>query len=448
MIIDMKFFLNILDKVIINKFIVWICTTLFIITLLISFLLKINLSNTLGTFSYNSDLLVYGIQTKTGGVVSDLITHWKYIIYLKKDLSNLFILRLGEDVRLINYPLHHLIFSQLNFINSLNTYLISVLIISLFLPLILYCSLKERFKNFDKSIILILSSIIFIFPVFQYSAIWGNNHNIALIFFSLGVFYFNSFIKTNFEKNMSLIISIIFFTLACYTKQFYIFFFIFLLIYLLTKINIKKFALILLLVIFCAIPGVYFVILNPLLFFGLKQSTTNFNSAILVSASMILFYLVPFIIQTIINNFDDHKLNLSYLFNKKIFLISLITPLLCSLNFVYSGNIGGGVVLKLSYFLLNNPYLVIPASFFGIYFLLYFSQNTLSNYVLVILLLITFSTGFFIFQKYFEPMFYIIFLNFFDKYKISQSIKKSNYIILFYFSIYYILSNYIYFLGL
>ena len=184
---------------------------------------------------------------------------------------------------------------------------------------------------------------------------------------------------------------------------------------------------ILLLVIFCAIPGVYFVFKSSFIF-GLKQSTTNFNSAILVSASMILFYLVPFIIQTIINNFDDHKLNLSYLFNKKIFLISLIIPLLCSLNFVYSGNIGGGVVLKLSYFLLNNPYLVIPASFFGIYFLLYFSQNTLSNYVLVILLLITFSTGFFIFQKYFEPMFYIIFLNFFDKYKISQSIKKSNYI--------------------
>ena len=431
-----------------NRCFVWVFASLFIITLLISFLLKINLSNILGTFIYNSDLLDYNIQTKTGGVVSDLVTHWNYIISLKKDLGNLFEITLGVDSNLINFPLHHLIFSQLNFINSLNSYLISVLIISFFLPLILYFSLKERFENLNKSTILLLSSLIIILPVFQYSAIWGNNHNTALIFFSLGIYYYNSFIKTNFEKNTKLIISIIFFTLACYTKQFYIFFFIFLLIYLINKIKFKKFSIISLFIILCAIPGIYFVILNPILLFGLKQSTTNFNSAILVSASMILFYLVPFIIQTIINNFEDHKLDLTYLFDKKIFLISSIIPLLCSFNFIYNGNVGGGVFLKISYYLLSNPYLVIPASFFGIYFLLYFSQKTLSNYVLVLLLLITFSTGFFIFQKYFEPMFYIIFLNFFDKYKISQSIKKSNYIIFFYFIIYYILSNYIYFLGL
>ena len=432
----------------VNKHSVWIFTTLFIITLLISFLLKINLSNILGTFTYNPYLLIYDIQAKAGGAVNDLVTHWKYIISLKKDVGNLFILRLGEDVRLINYPLHHLIFSQFNFINSLNSYLVSVLIISFFLPLIFYFTLKERFKGLDRSIIQLLSSLIIIFPVFQYSAIWGNNHNTALIFFSLGIFYFNSFIKTNFEKNSKLIFSIILFTLASYTKQFYIFFFVFLLVYLINKISFKKFILILLFIIFCAIPGILFLVLNPLLFFGLKQETTNLNSAILVSASMILFYLIPFIIQTIFNNYDHHKINLSYLFNKKIFFISLATSLLCSINFIYSGNVGGGIFLKLSYYLFNNPYLVIPVSFFGIYFLLYFSQNTLSNYVLVALLLITFSTGFFIFQKYFEPMFYIIFLNYFDKYKISQSIRKNNYIIIFYFTFYYLASNYIYFLGL
>ena len=444
----MKFFLNILDKLMINRFFVWVLTSLFIITLLISFWLKINLSNTLGAFTYNEYLLDYNIQTKAGGVVNDLVTHWKYIILLKKDLSNLISLRLGEDVNLINYPLHNLIFSQLIFINSLNTYLVSVLLISFLLPLIVFFLFKERFENLDKSTVLLLSSLIIILPVFQFTAIWGNNHNTALIFFCLGILYLNSFIKTNFKKNSKLIISIIFLTLSCYTKQFYIFFFIFLLIFLLNKISFKRFVFISSIVILLAIPGIYFVILNPLLFFGLKQNITNLNSAILVSASMILFYLIPFVIQTIINNYNNNKLNLIYLFDKKIFLISLITSFLCSLNFMYNGNVGGGVILKLSYYLINNPYLVIPASFFGIYFLLYFSQKTLSNYVLVILLLVTFSTGFFIFQKYFEPMFYIIFLSFFDKTKILQSIKKSNYVIFIYFSIYYFLSNYIYFLGL
>ena len=431
-----------------NRYFVWIFTTLFVITLLISFFLKINLSNILGTFAYNSYLLNYDIQTKTGGVVSDLVTHWNYIVFLKKDLNNLFILTMGEDVNLINFPLHHLIFSQLNFINSINSYLVSVLIISFLLPLILYQVLKKRFENFDKSIILVLSSLIFILPVFQYSAIWGNNHNTALIFFSLGILFFNSFVKKNFRENTKLVFSIIFFTLACYTKQFYVFFFIFLLIHLINKISLKKFIFISLFIILCAIPGVYFVILNPILLFGLKQNTTNFGSSVLVSASMILFFLIPFIIQTVVNEYDNYKLKLSYLFDKKIFIISIIVTLLCSLNFIYNGNIGGGIILKLSYFLFNNPYLVIPASFFGIYFLLYFSQKTLSNYVLVVLLLTTFSSGFFIFQKYFEPMFYIIFLNFFDKYKIVQSIEKNNYIIFFYFIFYYVGSNYIYFLGL
>ena len=67
-----------------NRYFVLIFTTLFVITLLISFFLKINLSNILGTFAYNSYLLNYDIQTKTGGVVSDLVTHWNYLSFFKK----------------------------------------------------------------------------------------------------------------------------------------------------------------------------------------------------------------------------------------------------------------------------------------------------------------------------------------------------------------------------
>ena len=376
------------------------------------------------------------------------MTHWEYIISLKTDLGNLLILTLGKDSNLINYPLHHIIFSQLKFINTLNDYLFVILIISFFLPIIFYFSLKERFENIDKSIIVIFSSLIFILPVFQYSAIWGNNHNTALIFFTLGIYFFNNFIKSNFNKNKKLIISLFFFSLACYTKQYYSFFFIFLLTFLINKLTLQKFIFTSLLIILCAIPGLYFLILNPSLLFGMKQNITNFNSAILVSASIIFFYLIPFIIQKILNDYNDYKLKLSYLLDKKIFLISLSILVLCSINFEYNGVVGGGIILKLSNILFDNQYLIFPAAFFGIYFLLYFTQNTFPNYILVILLLITFNTGYFIFQKYLEPMFYIIFLNFFDKYKISQSIKKNNYIIVIYFSIYYFTSNYIYFLGL
>ena len=161
-----------------------------------------------------------------------------------------------------------------------------------------------------------------------------------------------------------------------------------------------------------------------------------------------MFYLIPFIIQNLINSYEDKKFKLFTFFDKKLCLLSLAITILCSLNFYYDGEIGGGVFLKISHFLFDNHYLVFPMAFLGIYFLLYFSKNSVSNYALVVLLLLTFNTGYFIFQKYFEPMFYIIFLNFFDKNKIIQSIKKNNYVIIFYYCFYYFISNYIYFLGL
>ena len=82
----------------------------------------------------------------------------------------------------------------------------------------------------------------------------------------------------------------------------------------------------------------------------MKQNITNFNSAVLINASIILVYLIPFIIQNILNNQDIKKIELFYLFYKKIFLISLFITLICGLNFNYVGNIGGGVFKIILYF--------------------------------------------------------------------------------------------------
>ena len=37
--------------------------------------------------------------------------------------------------------------------------------------------------------LILLCSLVYLFPVFQYSAIWGNNHITALIFFTIGIFF-------------------------------------------------------------------------------------------------------------------------------------------------------------------------------------------------------------------------------------------------------------------
>ena len=133
--------------------------------------------------------------------------------------------------------------------------------------------------------------------------------------------------------------------------------------------------------------------------------------------------------------------------NKKIIIFSFLISLIGIYFFNYNSHIGGGIFYKFYLIKLENLNIFFLTSFLGIYFVFFFTKKNKSNLVLTILLLITFSSGYFIFQKYFEPMFYIIFLNFFDKKKISLSIKKSNFVITIYFLTYYVILNYTYFSG-
>ena len=85
---------------------------------IISFYLNINLSVLTSYSGINEYLSEFNIFTKNGGAVSDLKTHWMYIQLLREDINNLFIYELGVNFKLINYPLHHLIVSQIPIINS------------------------------------------------------------------------------------------------------------------------------------------------------------------------------------------------------------------------------------------------------------------------------------------------------------------------------------------
>ena len=418
-----------------------------IITPIISFLFKINLSNIFGSKISNDYLLLYNIEVITGGVVSDFKSHWEYIKLLRDDFTNLFKLTLGVDekAKLINFPLHHIIFSQLFFTKNIDNYLITFFLISFFLPIIFFKILKNNFRNLNKSSLLLLTLIILILPSYQYSAIWGNNHITALIFFSIGIYYFKEF-KIHEEK-MSLIKSLFFFSLASYTKQFYIFIFIYILAFTFKKLSFKEFFLIILYLIFLGFPGLLFTIKNPLLLLGLSQEVTNFGSSILISGSIMFFYLIPFIIQCSINRIKTDQ-NFSDFYNLKRFIFSLSVVIILSFFFEYNSNVGGGIFLKLSKIIFKNYLLLFFTSFLGIYFLFYFCEKNFDNRLLVILLLITFSSGFFIFQKYFEPMFFIIFLTLFDKEKILLSIRNNNFISCTYFLMYYLSLNYIYFFGL
>ena len=164
-----------------------------------------------------------------------------------------------------------------------------------------------------------------------------------------------------------------------------------------------------------------------------------------MSASIIFFYIFPFTLQSLINGTINYK----DLFNKisrsrlTIFFIAIFFFIL-NYFFYYEGMIGGGIVYKFSNIIFGNNYFLFLVSCLGFYLILFYTENILSKYALSILLIVTFSSGFFVFQKYFEPMFFILFLIFFDKEKIEASISKNNIWVTLYFLFYYIGLNIIY----
>ena len=445
----MKSFFIILNRLFVNKFFIILFCILLFSSSIISFILKINLSSLLGPQDLNLFLLDFDIKTRTGGVVNDLKTHWEYITYLKENIANLFKLEMGVDTNLINFPLHNIIFSQIYFFNdSLKNYLLIVFIFSLSLPIIFFLCLRTRFKNINKYKLILLSSIIYLLPAFQYSAIWGNNHIIALIFLTIGIFFHLKLKDYNYNSFKYYFLTVFFVSLACYTRQYYAFFFLYLLLDFYLGIKIKYFLLNGIFLLILASPGLIFLFNNPLVVFGYGQEITNFTSSILISASIVLFYLLPFLFQYLINLPIKIEKNIPKILNTKIFLVTLVITVCCVYTFKYESVVGGGIFYKIFILMLNNKTLFFCSSFLGIYSILFFCEKNIKNIFISILILITFSTCFFIFQKYFEPMFFILFLIYFDRNKILISIEKNNFFYIFYFSGYFLISNYIYFFGL
>ena len=115
-----------------------------------------------------------------------------------------------------------------------------ILHISLILPFVFYKILKIKFgvKNIY---VFYLPGILFLSPYFRTSAVWALNDNIALIFFSLSIFFY---LKTLNEKKENKILvfallNLLSLALASYVRQYYaifsIFYFINFLIYLIIK---------------------------------------------------------------------------------------------------------------------------------------------------------------------------------------------------------------------
>ncbi len=366
----------------------------------------------------------------SGGFIADFNNTLKYLDNLNLGFKEYF----KEGVA--HFPLHYYLESKiLNIVHDLDVLRLVYVSISLFIPVLFYHSLKIKFETIDKNNLFIFSLIIFLMPSFRSGAIWANSQLTALLFFLIALFYFCKWEKQKDFKRLNayLFLQILFLSLAVYSRQLYAIVFLYMVYLYYLRLDLKIFFLACILILIFSLPGFYFISLLPSTL--TLTFTPQIHDSIVVNLSILSFYLLPIYFFL----FIDQKLKFISFDKSKIFLffvLNFILLLFC-FWFDYNFKLGGGYFIKLSAILFDNLYLFYLTSFMGLLFCFMICFENKENIIILLLLVIGISS-YQIFQKYFEPMFLMIFF-ILMKTKVSEiflSKKKYIYLLSVYFLFY------------
>ena len=92
------------------------------------------------------------------------------------------------------------------FINDIYFYRLSITLFSLIGPIVFYSCLRKKYKNIDKEILLLISSLILLSPFYRTTAYWGLEINYGIITALITLNYFISINKNFSLKNIFLLI--------------------------------------------------------------------------------------------------------------------------------------------------------------------------------------------------------------------------------------------------
>ncbi len=287
--------------------------------------------------------------------------------------------------------------------------------ICLLLPYIFYKIIREQDYTKNKKIALVLSSLLFLSPTFRSLSIWPDSRLLGLTIFSLSIFFFIKFLnKRNFKF---VILNIISCALASYISPNFSVFSIFFLINFILYYGFKnkKILIIIILNILISLPAIYYIFILDVNFInksaaigGIKNENIifiNIFNNVLITFSLIFFYLIPFIISKIIS--------IKEILNYKNILTSFLIFVILAVNFDYQYNLsGGGFFFKISNYLFDNNYLFFIFSFISIIYVLPILFRNKLN-LLIFLLIIINNPQYTIYHKYFDPFLIISFFSIF-----------------------------------
>ena len=391
-------------------------------------------------------------ENSSGGAKLDYEYLFPFIENFKHDFLSAIDLFAKDSGALIHSPVFYILIGKAhNFFFYLNHLKIFYIIISCGLPYIFYLVLKERYQN-NHDFCFYFSLIIFISPYFRSSAIWLLGDNLSLIFFCLSVYFINK--QTDKSGNFTkFFFSLFFLSLCCYIRYYYSIFSIFYFYFFYRNLEIKKFYFLIFVAFILSIPALtyFFYIVNNYNFINNLTTYSNLNlySNSLVILSIILFYLIPFLIIRI----SQFKLYLGqniklityfFLFFSFIFCIDSFLKI----RLIYFSELGGGIFMKIALLFSIQPSLFLSLfSFLSLVILDFFFQgNKIKNYFLLILLILAFPI-FTLYQKYFDPLLLIFFFGLIKSKQIEKTIedfKKNLSIIYLYFFSFYVFSIFYY----
>jgi len=314
----------------------------------------------------------------------------------------------------------------------------------LLLPYFFYQILKVKFSGVDKTILFLITGLIFLSPTFRTLAIWPDSRILGLTFFTLSILYFLKFKKEN--KFNYVIINIVTCAISAYiSPNFAVFSLFFLYNYIkIYKFISKKIFITCFINFVISVPAIYYIFILDINFLN-KTAATNFDNNdriffnnifndVLITFSLIFFYLLPFLIENIVKYLKIFKL--TNLFS------SIFIFLLCinffDYNYSYSG---GGIFFKTSNFFFNNNYLFYIIGFISILIFLPFLKNNKDNLLIFILVLIN-NPQYTIYHKYFDPFLLIMFFSLFNfDLSLKEKKIKNFYLVYSYFLTFLIISN-------
>ena len=269
--------------------------------------------------------------------------------------------------------------------------------IYLLIPIYFYKCLKIKFKDVSKDYLKLFASIILLFPTFRSYSIWPDPHLLGTLFFIVSIFYYLK-MTTNVRPFKNSLLNTFFLSLAAYSSpNFGVFVIYFYLEFSKKFFFSKKILIISLLNIVLSLPFfLYLFYLDVNFIFNNKVHNLNYNffslenlsNKLIIIISIILFYLLPFILTSLSKvKFDFSKLSVSFIFTSLVFFF-IIYFFDFSLSYEYT-NSGGGFFYNLSNLIFQNNILLFIISFFTYLYLLKIFSFNISNLILFICLILS-----------------------------------------------------------